>query len=473
VQIAGAHPREGRRVRWRSFAALAAAAAVSAALAGCTKRAERDAARATIERYRRESGAKPLGAAHLVRLRLRPPPGAPPEASGRGEIAWEQDKYRESLSSQGLFTVRGIQSAKAYFTDEDGVTRVVSEPILKELTTRAYFWRRSWLFESLGGARISPGADGRSVVLEIRGGNPLTLVFTGDGRRLEEARSPRMRLLFTAAESYRDLSDPARPLEVDIEWIGLPTALLPDATVGGGSARFSASPGARYAAEGGRVLLESTIGELPVRLRLEADGDRLLRVSPRLAERLDLTFRQDASGRWVTRGAALAAGGVRFADLAVARDERLTGEEAEAGAPFFRETVVEIDPAAGMMRFHDPETWAPPENLVRVLIDDDGDRPAAIFTRGGETLRLLFPTAIEPELLLAPMAADRVGLGSSGQADGLRWGALRMPPMLFARAADRFDPEWGNHGALGWPVLLRQRTYIHMPRRWLYLDARL
>ncbi|HEY7368587.1 MAG TPA: hypothetical protein VIA29_01785, partial [Thermoanaerobaculia bacterium] len=70
-----------------------------------------------IEDYRRASGAKPLGAAHLVQLRLLPPPGAPPEASGRGEIAWERNKYRESLSSQGLFTVRGIQSEKAYFTD--------------------------------------------------------------------------------------------------------------------------------------------------------------------------------------------------------------------------------------------------------------------------------------------------------------------------------------------------------------------
>ena len=128
---------EGREASRRFLVGLATVAALSAGLVGCTKRAERDTARGMIEEYRRASAAKPLGSAQLVQLRLLPPPGSPPEASGRGEIAWEQDKYRESLSSQGLFTVRGIQSGKAYFTDEDGVTRVVSDPVLRELTTRA------------------------------------------------------------------------------------------------------------------------------------------------------------------------------------------------------------------------------------------------------------------------------------------------------------------------------------------------
>ena len=37
--------------------------------------------------------------------------------------------------------------------------------------------------------------------------------------------------------------------------------------------------------------------------------------------------------------------------------------------------------------------------------------------------------------------------------------------------AEQFDADWGEDGALGWPALLRQRAYIHMPTRWLYLDA--
>ncbi|HEY7368877.1 MAG TPA: hypothetical protein VIA29_03255, partial [Thermoanaerobaculia bacterium] len=357
--------------------------------------------------------------------------------------------------------------------DEDGVTRVVSEPVLRELTTRAYFWRRAWLFEDLGGARVSPGASPGSIVLDIRGGYPLTLLFSGDGKRLEEARAPRMLFRFAAPDRYRDLSDPARPLEVEIAWTGLPTALLPDATVGGGSARFAPSDGAAYAFEGGRVLLNVTIDGQPVRLRLDAAADGPLRVSPALAGRLRRTFAPDALGRQVAKGFSLTAGGVRFESLAGVRDDRLPGEQAEAGAPFFRDTVVEVDPKAGRMRFHDPETWAPPENLLRFLIDDDQNRPAAILSRGGETLRLRFPTEAEPELLLSPGAAERVGLGDSGIADGLRWGGVSLPPMRFARAADRFDADWGDHGALGWQFLLRQRSFIHMPRRWLYLDARL
>jgi hypothetical protein len=280
-----------------------------------------------------------------------------------------------------------------------------------------------------------------------------------------------MRLQFSAPGRYRDLSDPAHPLEVEIAWSGLPTALLPDATVGGATASFSSSPGARFTSEPRGLFLDATVGGRATRLRLDAGGSRVLRVSPRLGARLGLSFAPDAFGRRVAKGAAVVAGGASFPSLAVELGEELPGEEAEAGAPFFRETVVEIDPAGGVLRFHDPETWAPPENLVRVLIDDDEDRPAAIFTRGGETLRLLFPTAIEPELLLSPEAADRAGLAGSGVADGLRWGALRLPPMRYARDPNRFDAAWGDHGALGWPTLLRQRTYIHMPRRWLYLDA--
>jgi hypothetical protein len=456
------------------LAALLGALVVSSALVGCRKRAGRDAALATIEEYRRASGAKPLGGAHLVRLRLLPPEGAPPEASGRGEIVWEEGKYRESLSSQGLFTVRGIQSAKAYFTDEDGITRVVSEPVLKELTTRAYFWRRSWLFADLGGARVASGdaREGRAVVLEIRGGNPLTLFFSGDGRRLLEARSDRMRFSYSSPTRYRDASDPERTFEVEISWSGLPTTPLPDATVGGGSARFTASEGAPFVAEPRGVLFDAEIGGRPARVLLDGRASGLLRLSPAFAERLGLSFREDAFARRVAGPVTLTAGGASFGALHVELAPELRGEDAVAGAPLFREAVVELDPASSRLRLHDPETWVPPENLLRIVIDDDQNVPAAILTRGGETLRLLFPTAVEPGLVLAPESASRVGLPGSGLADGLRWGPMRLAPLPFRTARDTFDAGWGEDGALGWQSLLAYRAWVHMPRRWLYLGIK-
>ena len=74
-------------------------------------------------------------------------------------MLWEPRRFRDTVSSAGMTTVRGIESGRAYFTDGDGVTRVASEPVLRELTTRSYFWRRAWLFEDREKAllRLGPG----------------------------------------------------------------------------------------------------------------------------------------------------------------------------------------------------------------------------------------------------------------------------------------------------------------------------
>ena len=82
----------------------------------------------------------------MIRLALSAPGTS---ATGFHEIEWDARSYRETVSSAGFTTIRGLQGGKAYFTDEDGVTRVVSEPVLAELITRSYFWRRAYLFEDL------------------------------------------------------------------------------------------------------------------------------------------------------------------------------------------------------------------------------------------------------------------------------------------------------------------------------------
>ena len=50
-----------------------------------------------------------------------------------------------------------------------------------------------------------------------------------------------------------------------------------------------------------------------------------------------------------------------------------------AGACLFREAVVELDLEQARLGLHDPARWAVPEGYVRIVTDDDDDRPVAIF----------------------------------------------------------------------------------------------
>src|SRR5262245_19656325 len=93
---------------------------------GCGENAPSRICARILDRYRKVSGAKPLPAGGMMCLRLASVAGTP-AAWGAAEILWEPRRYRETVSSAGMTTVRGIESGKAYFTDEDGVTRVGSE----------------------------------------------------------------------------------------------------------------------------------------------------------------------------------------------------------------------------------------------------------------------------------------------------------------------------------------------------------
>ena len=83
-----------------------------------------------------------MPAAQVIRLRLR---AISTGATGDEMIEWDEGNYRETVSSACWKTVRGIQAGREYFSDEDGVTRVTSDPLRFELRTRAYFWRRGYL----------------------------------------------------------------------------------------------------------------------------------------------------------------------------------------------------------------------------------------------------------------------------------------------------------------------------------------
>ena len=454
---------------------LALAAAASALLlgAGCGEGSPGAIASRIFSRYQKVTGAKPLTAGGMIRLRLAAAGGG--EGIGSAEILWEPNRYRETVASAGWTTVRGIELGKAYFTDQDGVTRVASDPVLQELTTRSYFWRRAWLFEDREDARMrleSANDEEVSVRLQPYGGNPLLLTFSRRDGRLRSARSPRFDLAFTSDTKFRDGSDPLHPFDGEVAWVGLPTGKMQKPTAGGGRARFTeVSSLIPYDPAAGRVVVSARISEEPVRLAVDAMADGPVRIAAPIASRLPLSFRRDVYGRSVAGGATLQIGGVTYPSLFVeAADDLPPGVDAQAGGCLYREAVVELDPGPRLFGLHDPERWVIPEGFLRVVIDDDGDRPVAILDRGTQKLRVAAGSDIGGmSLELAAASARRAGLEKQTKASDMLWGAAKISVQRL-RVADRgFFPDWGDDGRMGFPLLLRYHSYMHMPTRWIYL----
>jgi hypothetical protein len=459
----------------RGLAAAALALVVFAV--ACGEAAPSRMAGRILERYRKASGAKPLTAGGMIHIRLTRPEGLAGEP-GREELLWEPNRFRQTVSSAGMTTVRGIESARAFYTDFDGVTRVASEPVLRELITRSFFWRRAWLFRDHERALLRLGASddaSAAIRLDVLGGNPLTLVFARDDGRLLRVRSPRFDLDFRTPTRFRDLSDPARPVDGEIAWTGLPTGAMPTPQVGGGRATFG-DPSTRMAAErrGGALLVDADLLGTPVRLAVDGAASGPLRVSPRLAGRLGLKFTTDVFGRRIAEGARLRVGAARwpalFAQISSAIPE---GADAVAGACLFREAVVELDLEQARFGLHDPARWAVPDGYVRIVTDDDQNRPVAILRRGSEDLRLTAAgNTGESAVVLAAASAERAGLAGAGEADDLKWGPLRLPSLRVRVADEGFFPAWGDDGLLGMPIYDYAHVYIDMPQRWTYVRPR-
>ena len=424
--------------------------------------------------YRAKSGLRPLPAAGEIRVRLSPAggEGAGAGASGLVEIEWEGPRYRETVTSAGVSTVRGIQGGKAFFTDEDGVTRVGSEPMLAELLTRSYFWRRAYLFDDRERAKLALGpadASGLAISLRPRGGNDLGLGFERDAKTLRRVASPRFRIEFENATRFRDLS--RMPVAGEILWTGLPTRRLPDPTVGGWHGAF-VEPFAEASLdpEPSRLVILATVSGKPARLALDADASGPLRVTPELARRAGLSGRRDVFGRMLADGGTLAIGSLTMPGLHVEIGDTPEGTDAVAGGVLTRETILEIDPGAGRVRIHDPARWVPPEGFGRNAVDDDGNVPAAILFRAGRRLRLRAGVTTPSPLRLSSRTAAELGLApGAAELDGLVWGTLRLPPIPTRIQSAGFDADWGDDGAIGAPLLRRFHVYLDLPHRWIYV----
>jgi hypothetical protein len=464
-----------RRMRSRrshlGFDLLLLIAALGVA-SGCGKNSTSRVAARVLGRYRKATGFKPLTASGMIHLRLTRVGDT--AVNGRDEIDWAPWQYREAVSSAGMTVVHGIQSGRAYFIDQDGVARVVSDPVLRELRTRSYFWRRAWLFTDHEGAWLELGpADAATVSLDLtpEGGNTLRLTFSRTDGRLLSARSPRFDLEFSSAAAFRDVSDPAAPFAAEVAWVGLPTGPIAEASAGGARARFEASDGVSLESRAGSVSVPATLSGRPIRLAVDGTQDGPVAVSPSLAASLPVTFSPDVFGRSVAPGATLSVAGVTWPSLWIRRGEALPpGADAVAGGCLFREAVVELDLLARRLRLHDPVSFAPPEGYFRTPIDDDGNRPVAVLNRGKKDLRLTLASDTgEVALMLAQASARRAGYGDATAA-GLAWGPVVLPELPIVISGHGFFPDWGDDGRLGFPLLSRFHAFVHMPQRWIYIQ---
>lgn len=442
---------------------------------GCRIGADRKIADRILDGYRRSSGAKPLPASHVIRMRLSADAAGAP-AAGVAEIAWEPNRFRERVSSAGATTERGIQGGKAYFTDEDGVTRVVSEPVLRELLTRSYFWRRAWLFADRERAHVSLGpgdASGVSVRLEPPGGNPLLLTFSRGSGQLRSVRSPRFALDFDDSRSFREVSGRRPPVRGEVVWSGLPTDRIADASVGGGCGRFAAGAGPVLfdRTPDGGISFPALLNGVAVRLELDADADGPPMIRPEKAAALSISFARDVYGRSIAAGATLEVGGFSCPGIHVQiAPTGSGGSDGVIGGVLFREAIVELDGKSGTLGLHDPARWAPPGGFNRILVDDDGNVPVTTLRRKREPARLRFgsPTGAA-DFRIGPASAGRVGLRVPGPADGLRWGAIPLPTLSAIPETRPASPDWGDDGRLGFRFLLRFHAYVDTPHRWVYV----
>lgn len=410
-------------------------------------------------------------------MRLTPDAAGASPAAGDAEVAWRRGRYRERITSAGATTERGIQGSKAYYVDEDGFTRVASEPVLAELLARSYFWRRAWLFEDRERARLSLGpADAATVSVRIEptgGAFPLTLSFSRGTGRLVAVRSPRFDLDFTSETRFREASGRRPPVRAEITSVDLPPGPLADTAVGGGCRVFTSPPtpiGFTRTPDGG-IAFPAAVNGVPVTLALDSAADGPVGLSPEVAGRLGLSFSADVFGRRVASGARLEAGGFSCEGVHVeALPQTPEGTDGVVGGTLFRETVVEIDPRAARLTLHDPNRWVQPEAFKRVLVDDDGNRPVTTLSRGGKDvrLRLASPTG-RSHVRLAPEAADRVGVRLPETVNGFRWGGVALPGLSVLRESGLTSPAWGDDGTLGYSALLRFHSFLDLTYRWIYL----
>jgi hypothetical protein len=478
------------------FTVALAAASLSIGASGCS-RSDLRLARRILDDHRRQTGTRPLPISQVLTIALSAP-GRPP---GTLTVEWDPQRYRETLTSSGITTVRGIQVGKAYYRDEDGVTRVVSDPVLAELVTRSYFFRRAYLFDDAERAKLALGpAEPSRVAIELtpRGGNPLRITLDRKTLHVEAVSSIGLELSFESPTRWRDQSRADRAVEAELRHAGLPSETLADTSVGGWSAAW---PDVTVSAPlldvpGGAAVVAGSVGGRPASIAIDAGVPGPVRVRRELAARLgsSVAFREDVFGRRIGEARLEIAGWSEKSVHLEVTDDIPAGADAAAGGTLFREAIVEFDGANRMLRLHDPAPWVRVEGYYRCILDDDGDEPVAILQKHGERVRATagtsagsVPSAASTTtgappgsegpvaLALLASAAERLRLaGPSGSADGLHWGPAPLPPegyeVLPGQAAARFSAAHPHvEGRLSTGFLLRFRVLLDMTHRWAYL----
>src|SRR5262249_61758597 len=119
---------------------------------------------------------------------------------------------------------------------------------------------------------------------------------------------------------------------------------MPPGAAGGWPATWQRASGeAPMRRSGTGVLFAARISGLPASISFDASADGPLRVSPRLAEKLGLSWTTDVLGRRVARGSVLELPGVSFPGISV-EAVAVDAPEAAAGAGsgFLRGCGVEL-----------------------------------------------------------------------------------------------------------------------------------
>ena len=406
------------------LAAPAAILAVAALLAGaCGRISAGRIADRLLRDYRVKSGLRPLPAAGSIRVRLSPAggEGVGAGASGLVEIEWEGTRYRETITSAGVSTVRGIQGGKAFYIDEDGVTRVGSEPMLAELLTRSYFWRRAYLFDDRERAKLALGpadASGLAISLRPLGGNDLGLGFDRDARRC----AARRRRASTSSSRARRDSGTSRDCPSRERSCGRACrrGVCPIRPSAAGTAS-SRSPSRRQRSTRSR---RASSYRQPSRANRRVSRSTRTRRDPcasRRSSRIAPASRDvgtSSGGSSPTASRSRSARSRCRASTSRSAKRPRVSTRSPAACSRARRSSRSIRAPAACASTTRP-AGSTPEGFGRNAVDDDGNIPAAILFRAGRRLRLRAGVTTKSPLL------SRVTNGRGARPRAGRRGALR------------------------------------------------
>ena len=163
------------------------------------------------------------------------------------------------------------------------------------------------------------------------------------------------------------------------------------------------------------------------------------------------------------------------------------------GADLFRRFVVEVDPSARRVRFHEPKDWRPPDGASVIPLAFDGghvfvDAKVVLATGSAVTTRLNLDTGMNKPLVLVAGGSSAIPMPAAGEVrkacyvNGMRE-ELRGPPVDLQMGAGTIrvaSPTYTarentvamqRNGALGNAAFGGRRMFIDYPSKRLGLSA--